>query len=46
MSRFTVSVLLATALLGVLLYVVLSIVKELANAPDEPLPLPDEAEVG
>ena len=31
---------MATALLGVLLWVVISIVVNIANAPDEPLPLP------
>jgi hypothetical protein len=39
-SRFNISVLLATALLGVLLWVVLSIVRDLARAPEEPLPMP------
>jgi hypothetical protein len=41
-SRFTTSVLLATALLGVLLWVVISIVVDLANAPDELLAPPQE----
>jgi hypothetical protein len=44
-SRTNISILLATALLGVLLWIVLSIVKDLANAPDTPLPLLAEAEV-
>jgi hypothetical protein len=44
-SRFTISVLLATALLGVLLWIVLSIVIDLANPPDELLPLPDETPI-
>jgi hypothetical protein len=41
-SRFTTSILLATALLGVLLWIVVSIVVDLANAPDQPLPMPEE----
>ena len=41
MSRTNVSVLLATALLGVLLWVVLSIARDAARAPAEPLPLPE-----
>jgi hypothetical protein len=45
MSRFTTSVLLATALLGVLLWIVISIVTDLANAPDEPLALPQESNI-
>ena len=40
MSRFNVSVLLATGLLGVLLWVVLAIVRDVVRAPDEPLPMP------
>jgi hypothetical protein len=44
-SRFTTSVLLATALLGVLLWVVISIVVDLSRAPDQPLPLPTEQAV-
>lgn len=40
MSRFNVSVLLSTALLGVLLWVVLNIARDLAQMPEEPLPLP------
>jgi hypothetical protein len=44
-SRFTTSILLATALLGVLVWIVLSMARDLARAPDEPLPLPtDEQE--
>jgi len=39
-SRTNISVLLATALLGVLLWVVISIVRDLARAPEEPLPFP------
>lgn len=42
MSRFTTSILLATALLGVLLWVVISMVVDFARAPEEPLPLPEE----
>lgn len=42
MSRFNVSVLLATALLGVLLWVVLNIARDFARAPEDPLPPPDE----
>jgi hypothetical protein len=41
-SRFNVSVLLATTLLGVLLWVVLNIARDFARAPDEPLPQPEE----
>jgi hypothetical protein len=44
-SRFTISVLLATTLLGVLLWIVLSIVIDLANAPEELLPPPDETPI-
>jgi len=44
-SRFTTSVLLATALLGVLLWVVISIVVDLANAPEELLALPEESSI-
>ncbi|MGI9291921.1 MAG: hypothetical protein ACR2QG_11700 [Gammaproteobacteria bacterium] len=36
---------MATFLLGVLLWIVISIVIELANAPEETLPLPTESEV-
>ena|GEM_PF-1785062 len=43
MSRTNISILLATALLGVLLWIVISIVKDVARAPDEPLPMPDES---
>jgi hypothetical protein len=42
MSRFTVSILMATALLGVLLWIVLSMARDLARAPQEPLALPTE----
>ena len=42
MSRTNISVLLATALLGVLLWIVISIVRDIANAPDTPLPQPAE----
>jgi hypothetical protein len=41
-SRTNISILLATALLGVLLWIVISIVKDLANAPDAPLPAEPE----
>jgi len=44
-SRTNISILLATALLGVLLWIILSIVKDLANTPATPLPLPTEPEV-
>lgn len=44
MSRFTVSVLLATALLGVLVWIVLSMARDFARAPETPLPLPTETE--
>ena len=43
MSRTNISVLLATALLGVLLWVVLSIARDAARAPAEPLPMPEAA---
>jgi hypothetical protein len=39
-SRTNISILLATALLGVLLWIVISIVKDLSRAPAEPLPVP------
>lgn len=42
MSRFTVSILLATALLGILLWVVVSMAVEFARAPETPLPPPEE----
>ena len=45
MSRFTISILLATALLGVLLWIVISIATDLANAPEQPMPLPEEPAV-
>ena len=45
MSRFTTSVLLATALLGVLLWVVISIVVDLARAPAQPLTMPTVKEI-
>jgi hypothetical protein len=45
MSRTNISILIATALLGVLLWIVISIVRDLANAPDTPLPQPAEAKV-
>jgi hypothetical protein len=41
-SRFTVSILLATALLGVLVWIVLSMARDLVRAPDVPLPMPTE----
>jgi len=44
-SRTNISILIATALLGILLWIVLSIVHDLANAPDTPLPRPTEPEV-
>jgi hypothetical protein len=44
-SRTNISILLATALLGILLWIVLSIVHDLANAPDTPLPMPTKPEV-
>ena len=40
MTRTNISVLLATALLGVLLWIVISIVRDIALAPDTPLPMP------
>jgi hypothetical protein len=45
-SRTNISILLATALLGVLLWIVISIVRDLANAPDVPLPRPVQSEIG
>ena len=45
MSRTNISILLATALLGILLWIVLSIVKDLANAPETPLLPPAETKV-
>ena len=42
MSRFTASILAATALLGVLLWVVISMAVEFARAPAEPLPMPTD----
>jgi hypothetical protein len=44
-SRTNISVLLATALLGILLWVVLSIVRDLARAPEEPIARIAEPEV-
>jgi len=44
-SRTNISILLSTALLGVLLWIVLSIVYDVANAPETPLPLPTKPEV-
>jgi hypothetical protein len=44
-SRTNISILLATALLGVLLWIVISMVRDVANAPDSPLPLPAEPKV-
>jgi hypothetical protein len=44
-SRFTASVLLATALLGVLLWIVVSMAVDFARAPDQPLPMPEEEPV-
>lgn len=45
MSRTNISILLATALLGVLLWIVISMARDLSRAPDVPLPLPVEPEV-
>jgi hypothetical protein len=45
MSRNNISILLATALLGVLLWIVISMARDLSRAPDVPLPLPVEPEV-
>ncbi len=39
MSRFTTSILLATLLLGILLWIVVSMAVDFANAPEEPLTL-------
>ena len=39
MSRFTTSILLATALLGILLWIVVSMAVDFARAPEEPLQL-------
>jgi hypothetical protein len=41
-SRFTTSILLATALLGVLLWIVISMARDFARAPEAPLPPPEE----
>ena len=43
MSRFTLSILLATALLGVLLWIVVSMAVDFAQAPEEPLEQPEPA---
>jgi TPR repeat protein len=43
-SRTNISILLATALLGVLLWIVISIVRDIANAPDIPMARPTATE--
>jgi len=45
-SRTNISILLATGLLGVLLWIVISIVRDIANAPETPLTMaPDVEEI-
>jgi len=44
-DRTNISILLATALLGVLLWIVISMARDLSRAPDEPLPMPKEPDI-